>query len=91
MYEKAQRGEFHMQSIEGVLLEVRRFIEELDVTSELVTSDYAFNYFMGEVDGKLPEDKGMLLKSIDEALAEWHSRGEPKRNPFMGKLASSLS
>ncbi|MBL7176112.1 MAG: radical SAM protein [Desulfobacteraceae bacterium] len=91
MYEKAQRGEFHMQSIEGVLLEVRRFIEELDVTSELVTSDYAFNYFMGEVDGKLPEDKGMLLKSIDEALAEWNSRGEPKRNPFMGNLTSSLS
>ncbi len=91
MYEKAQRGEFHMQSIEGVLLEVRKFIEELDVNSELVTSDYAFNYFMGEVDGKLPEDKGKLLKSIDEALAEWHSRGEPKRNPFMGNLTSSLS
>jgi radical SAM superfamily enzyme YgiQ (UPF0313 family) len=91
MFEKAQRGEFHMQSIEGVLLEVRTFIEELDVNSELVTSDYAFNYFMGEVDGKLSLDKGKLLKSIDDALAEWRSRGEPKRNPFMGNLAGSLS
>jgi len=91
MYEKAQRGEFHMQSIEGVLFEIRQFIEELDVTSELVASDYAFNYFMGEVDGKLPEDKGKLLKSIDKALTEWHSRGEPKRNPFMGNLTRSLS
>ena len=91
MYEKAQRGEFHMQSIEGVLLEIRQFIEELDVTSELVASDYAFNYFMGEVDGKLPEDKEKLLKSIDKALTEWHSRGEPKRNPFMGNLTNALS
>ena len=91
MFEKAQRGEFHMQSIEGVLSEIRQFIEELDVTSELVTSDYAFNYFMGEVDGKLPEDKEKLLKSIDRAMTEWLSWGEPKRNPFMGNLTGSLS
>lgn len=91
MYEKAKRGEFHMQSIEGVLVEIRRFIEELDVTSELITSDYAFNYFLGEVDGKLPEDKGKLLKSVDEALAWWRSRGEPKRNPFLGDLNRSAA
>ncbi|MBW1711402.1 MAG: radical SAM protein, partial [Deltaproteobacteria bacterium] len=71
MYEKAERGAFHMQSIIGVLNEVRKFIEELDVNSQLVTSDYAFNYFMGEVDGKLPQDKENLLKSVDEAIAEW--------------------
>jgi hypothetical protein len=86
LYEKAERGEFQVNSIEGVLIEVRRFIEDLDVTSELITSDFAFNFFMGEVDGKLPEDKGKLLKSIDRALAQWRSRGEPKRNPFLGRL-----
>ena len=91
MYEKAQRGEFHMQSIEGALIEIRRLIEELDVTSELITSDYAFNYFLGEVDGKLPEDKGKLLKSVDEALTWWRSRGEPKRNPFLGDLNRSAA
>jgi radical SAM superfamily enzyme YgiQ (UPF0313 family) len=91
MYEKAKRGEFHMQSIEGVLVEIRRFIEELDVTSELITSDYAFNYFLGEVDGRLPEDKGKLLKAVDEALAWWRSRGEPTRNPFLGDLNRSAA
>jgi radical SAM superfamily enzyme YgiQ (UPF0313 family) len=91
MYEKAQRGEFQMQSVEGVLSEIRMFIEELTVSSELIASDYAFNYFMGGIDGKLPEDKGKLLSSMDEALAEWRKRGEPKRNPFMGRFGGSLA
>ncbi|MDY6842997.1 MAG: radical SAM protein [Thermodesulfobacteriota bacterium] len=86
LYEKARRGEFSVQTVEGVLIEIRRFIEELDVTSELITSDQSFNFFMGEVDGKLPEDKTKLLKSIDEALAWWRFKGEPKRNPFLGNL-----
>ena len=90
LYEKAKRGEFHVNSIEGVLIEIRRFIEDLDVTSELITSDFAANFFMGEVDGKLPEDKEKLLKSIDEALAWWRLRGEPKRNPFLGSLNQSV-
>ncbi len=63
----------------------------MDVTSELITSDYAFNYFLGEVDGKLPEDKGKLLKSVDKALAWWRSRGEPKRNLFLGGLNRSAA
>ena len=87
--EKVERGEFHMNSIEGVLIEIRRFIEALEVTSELVTSDYAPNFFMGEVDGKLPEDKEKLLHSIDEALAFWRAKGEPTRNPFLGNLKRS--
>jgi len=86
LYEKAKRGEFHVHSIEGVLLEIRKFIEDLEVTSELITSDQSMNYFMGEVDGKLPEDKEKLLKVIDEALARWRTVGEPKRNPFLGSL-----
>jgi len=86
IYEKARVEEFHIQSIESVLIEIRRFIEELDVTSELITSDYAFNYFLGEVDGKLPQDKEKMLQSIDKAIAHWRSRGEPKRNPFLGNL-----
>ncbi len=86
LYEKAKRGEFHVHSIEGVLIEIRRFIEDLEVTSELITSDQSMNYFMGEVDGKLPEDKEKLLKTIDEALARWRAVGEPKRNPFLGSL-----
>jgi radical SAM superfamily enzyme YgiQ (UPF0313 family) len=84
--EKAKRGEFHVQSIEGVLIEIRRFIESLEVTSQLVTSDFAANFYLGEVDGQLPGDKEKLLESVDRALAAWRARGEPKRNPFMGNL-----
>ncbi len=84
--EKAKRGEFHVQSMEGVLIEIRRFIESLEVTSQLVTSDFAANFYLGEVDGKLPGDKEKLLESVDRALAVWRARGEPKRNPFLGSL-----
>lgn len=90
LYEKAKRGEFHVPSIEGVLIEIRRFIEDLDVTSELVTGDFASNFFMAEVDGQLPEDKESLLKSIDRSLTWWRSRGEPARNPFLGNLSQSV-
>jgi radical SAM superfamily enzyme YgiQ (UPF0313 family) len=83
MYEKAEREEYHLQSIEGVLIEIREFIEALEVTSELVTSDFAPNYFMQGIDGKLPEDRERLLRSVDDAIAYWRARGEPKRNPFM--------
>jgi len=86
LYEKAKQGEFHIQSIEGLLIEVRKLIEDLNVTSKLVTSDFASNFFMGEVDGKLPENKENLLKSIEKALKWWRSNGEPRRNPFLGGL-----
>jgi len=91
LYEKARRGEFHVHTIEGVLNEIRKFIEDLAVSSELITSDYSYNYFMGEADGKLPEDKERLLKSIDRALAHWRAKGEPKRSPFLGGLNRSAN
>jgi len=90
LYEKARRGEFHVSSMEGVLIEIRRLIENLDVTSELITSDQAMNAFMGECDGKLPEDKESLLESIDRALTWWREKGEPRRNPFLGSLNRSV-
>lgn len=86
LYEKAKRGEFQVNSVEGVLIEIKRFVEDLEVTSELITSDFASNFFTGEVDAKLPEDKDKLLKSIDRALIYWRSRGEPRRSPFLGGL-----
>lgn len=84
--EKARRGEFHVQTIEGVLIEIRRFIESLEVTSQLVTSDFAANFYLGEVDGKLPEDKERLLEAVGHALTAWRARGEPKHNPFLSNL-----
>ena len=90
LYEKAKRGEFHVHSMEGVLTEIRRFIEDLDVTSELITTDQSVNYFMGQVDGKLPGEKGKLLDSIGEALVHWRSVGEPKPHPFLGGLKQTI-
>ena len=87
MYDKAQRGEYHVQSVVGILEEIRAFIEDLDVTSELIASDFAINSYMGKIDGELPEDKERLLKSIDNMIDFWRTTGEPKRNPFFRKLS----
>ena len=46
IYEKAAKEEFHLHSVLGVLNEIRRFVELLEVSSDLVTSDYAFNFFL---------------------------------------------
>jgi hypothetical protein len=87
MYDKARRGEYHVQSVVGILEEIRTFVEDLNVTSELVTSDFAINSYMGEIDGKLSEDKGRLLESIDSMIASWRSTGEPKRSPFFRRIS----
>ena len=68
LYEKSQRGEFTLQSREGLLIEVRTLIEELNVTSEFVVSDHVANFYMWGVDGKLPQDKAQMLKTIDAML-----------------------
>ncbi len=86
IYEKVRDGEFTVQSLEGMLVEVRAFVEALEVNSQLVVSDFAWNSFIGESDGKLPGEKDRVLASIDRALAFRRARGEPKRNPFLGNL-----
>ncbi len=86
MYEKARRGEYHVQSVVGILEEIRVFVEALEVNSELVTSDFAINSYMGAIDGKFPEDKERLLASIDGMIDFWKTTGEPMRNPFFRRL-----
>jgi len=86
MYEKARSEEFHVQSIGGILKEIRVFVENLEVTSELITSDFAVNSYMGEIDGKLPEDKERLLELFDSMIEYWRTTGESKRNPFFRRL-----
>ena len=68
LYEKHQRGEFTLQSQEGLLTEVRALIEELNVTSQFVVSDHSANYYMWGVDGRLPQDKDQMLKTVDAIL-----------------------
>jgi len=68
--EKYQRGEFTVQSTEGLLLEVRALVEALDVTSEFVVSDHVMNRYMWGADGKLPHDRPKMLETIDGFLAK---------------------
>ncbi|MBM2831665.1 MAG: Radical protein [Dehalococcoidia bacterium] len=64
--EKQARGEFTLQTPEGVLKETRRLIEKLEVGSEFV-SDHVSNYL--NLSGKLPEDRERLLQAVDAVLA----------------------
>ncbi len=74
LYEKNQRGEFNLQSLEGLLIEVRTLIEELNVTSQFVVSDHSANHYMWGVDGKLPQDKSRMLETIDAMLERAQAR-----------------
>jgi len=68
--EKARRGEFTAQPLEGLVTEVRTLVEELKVTSLFVGNDFAHNYYLTDIDGTLPEDRGKMLKTLDTAM-EW--------------------
>ena len=76
LYEKKEQGEFQVQSVEGLLMETRRLVEELDVASQLVVDDFSTNYYISGGDGKLPEDKGNILDNIDASLEYFRSRAE---------------
>jgi len=76
LYEKNQRGEFTLQSPEGLLLEVRTLIQELEATSQFVVSDHSANYYMWGVDGKLPQNKARMLETIDAMLEKAETRAQ---------------
>lgn len=90
IYDKVKSGQLTMQSVEERLIEVRTFVEALEVNSQLVINDFAWNAYLGESDGKLPDEKDRVLESIDRALAYRRAKGEPKRNPFLGNLNPPL-
>lgn len=68
LYEKNRRGEFTLPSLDQLVAEVRTLIEELDVTSELVVTDFAMNYYLPDIDGRLPNDKERMLQTLDGAM-----------------------
>lgn len=63
--EKFLKGEFHPPTPEEILVETRRFVEKLEVTSNFV-SDHISNYV--DLTGKLPEDKQAFLEKLDILL-----------------------
>ena len=66
LWDKVQEGSFELASAETILMEQRRLIELLQVTSEYL-SDHISNYV--PVYGELPKDQAAMLQTIDRALA----------------------
>ena len=65
LWDKVQDGSFELASAEAILMEQRRLIELLQVTSEYL-SDHISNYV--PVYGQLPKDQAAMLQTIDQAL-----------------------
>jgi radical SAM superfamily enzyme YgiQ (UPF0313 family) len=70
-----EKGRFQVLSPHEVLHETRVLIENIQCPS-LLTSDHYSNYI--RLEGRLPDDKGLILKRIDEA----HARDESDFRPF---------
>jgi radical SAM superfamily enzyme YgiQ (UPF0313 family) len=82
LWEKIQKGEFELQTEEEVVEEIRLFLETLEASSYLV-SDHILN-LLGELEGKIPEEKEKLLKIIDRFLT---LSEEEKLNFCLGRRA----
>jgi radical SAM superfamily enzyme YgiQ (UPF0313 family) len=65
LWDKVQDGSFELASAEAILMEQRRLIELLQVTSEYL-SDHISNYV--PVYGQLPKDQAAMIQTIDSAL-----------------------
>lgn len=68
LHDRQQRGQFTMQSLEGLVIEVRTMIENLEVDSQVVASDFSANLYLLDIDGRLPKGKYRMLRALDSAL-----------------------
>jgi hypothetical protein len=67
LWSKLEAGDFEIQTEDEVVEEIGKFIERLEVTSEL-KSDHILN-LLPEVEGKFPEAKSVCLAVINRYLA----------------------
>lgn len=68
LYEKIEAGEFELLDDDGVVREIRLFIESLEGISSAVTSDHIMN-LLEDLSGTLPDDKEKMLAVADRYLA----------------------
>jgi hypothetical protein len=66
--EKIDRGEMELLDDDGVVREIRLFIENLDGITSTLTSDHIMN-LLEEISGTLPGDKEKMLSVADRYLA----------------------
>ena len=65
LYEKLQDGTFTPQTDDMIAEELKLFVETLDGITSTVTSDHIMN-LLEEVSGKMPEDKGRMIRVIEK-------------------------
>ena len=65
--EKIDNGEIELLDDDGVVREIRLFIENLNGITSTVTSDHIMN-LLEEISGTLPDDKEMMLSVADRYL-----------------------
>jgi len=68
LFQKVQSGEFARPSDDEIVAEIRLFLQTLDGIRSRVVSDHILN-LLEEVQGKLPEEKEMMLAVIDRYLS----------------------
>ena len=67
LLEKIDNGEIELLDDDGVVREIRLFIENLNGITSTVTSDHIMN-LLEEISGTLPDDKEMMLSVADRYL-----------------------
>ena len=68
LYDKIEAGEFELLDDDGVVREIRLFIESLDGITSTVASDHIMN-LLEEISGTLPDDKQKMLAVVDRYFA----------------------
>jgi radical SAM superfamily enzyme YgiQ (UPF0313 family) len=61
------QGRFELPDVQGLLRELRWFVEEAQPTGAIFRSNHASNYL--PIGGRLPRDRASILAAIDLALA----------------------
>ena len=62
-----EQRQFELPDVQGLLLELRWFIEEAHPTAAIFRANHASNYL--PIGGRLPRDRAAILQAIEEALA----------------------
>ena len=76
----AERGEFELPDVDGLLHELRIIVAEANPSETIFRSNHASNYL--PIGGRLPRDRDAILQQIDAAMA-----GEsPVRSDWMRGL-----
>jgi len=87
LYEAMTEGRFQPPRPETILRETKLLLEKLQVTSQFL-SDHISNLL--PLHGKLPEDKGKMIQTIEEVLKELEENGGLREELEMRRHLTNL-